>query len=98
MKLKLSELKVQSFVTSLEDEQKKTINGATGDSACNTITCGCTAFCNGTDATLCNNPATGYPCPACGYTGGDPSPTSACNTNNCGSGLATGYPCVVAGC
>lgn len=98
MKLKLTELKVQSFVTSLEEEQKQTVNGVTyagcygaGTVDCpsdqRTLGCGNTGFCN-QGVPSYQNAATGYPCPSCGGGGGTNYCTnSGCPTNgNCGSG------------
>ena len=99
MKLKLSELKVQSFVTSLEDEQKKTINGA--EDGPGTV-----------GPTYNGNSPTGYPCPSCYQnTDGGTSPSQTSQAAGCGtysycgngtggtcSGMGTGYQCSVGGC
>lgn len=71
-KLKLSELKVQSFVTSLEDAQKMELNGGQND----TVT---SAQC-GTFHWTCTTNTCYYPCGGAEYTypGGPNGQTGKC--------------------
>ncbi len=79
-KLKLSELKIQSFVTSLNAAHKQTVQGgasAGGAAGCNTnIGTGCTFACNS------GNCSGGYGCGGGGGGGNTgPANTSACPTS-----------------
>lgn len=101
MKLKLDELKVQSFVTSLELEAKQTVQGGSdGYGGCGTPSawnCGQSAYTCGpgwpSTATQ-DRTQTGYPCPstAC-VVGYNPPPPP--NTSSGCYGVSSGVP---AGC
>lgn len=98
MKLKLDELKIQSFVTSLETSEKLTVQGgAVTHHLC------APGWPGGTQ----DNTQTGYPCPdtSCQYGGGDDDPPPSGNGCGAQSGIpagctdpGTGYTCYVQGC
>ncbi|MCW3104370.1 MAG: hypothetical protein JWO09_2810 [Bacteroidetes bacterium] len=71
--LKLTDLKVQSFVTSLEQDEQKTLQGG---AATHADKCSQVPGCGHTAAAICN-----YTCS--GYMGGGNLPVCACPNTGC---------------
>lgn len=107
MKLKLDELKIQSFVTSLESSEKLTVQGGTDSPAACYSYFGCSPTWPANSYQI-PDPLSGYQCSpgSCGV-GDDPPQTEDCHTNDCvyQSGFpsgctdpGTGYTCFIQGC